>query len=73
MDSIRHFQCLPTTYVTENKKPKTILICTFMSSTMSIVFASFKHLELPYSIKISATILQIVYICMTITSVNKSL
>ena len=48
----------------------TLLICTFISSIMSIVFASFKHLELSNSIKISATILQIVYICMTTTSVN---
>ena len=46
---------------------------TFIPSTMSIVFVSFKHLELPISIKISVTIMQIVYICMTATSPNLSL
>ena len=34
---------------------------------MSIVFTSFKHPELPISIKIPVTLLQIVYICMTAT------
>ena len=32
---------------------------------MSIVFASFKHLKLPTSIKIPVTVLQVVYIYMT--------
>ena len=32
---------------------KTVLKFTSIPSTMSIVFASFKHLELPISIKIS--------------------
>ena len=47
-----------------------ILKFTFISSTMSIVFVSFKDLELPISIKIYVTILQIVYICMSGISVN---
>ena len=32
---------------------------------MTIVFTSFKHPKLPISIKISVTLLQIIYICMT--------
>ena len=51
---------------------RTILKFTFIPSTMSIVFASFKHLELTISIKIPVTILQIVYICVTATSPNLS-
>ena len=41
-------------------------------SIMAIVLASFKHLELPISIKMSVTILQIVYVCMTVLSPNLS-
>ena len=41
---MRQFQCVPTTYVTENKET----ISKF--STMSIAFVSFKHLKLPISI-----------------------
>ena len=55
------------------KVRKTLLKCTFIPSAMPISFASFKHLELPISIKISVNILQIVYICMTGTSPKSSL
>ena len=41
-----------------------------LSRIMSIVFASFKHIKLPIRIKISATMLQIVYIYMTAISLN---
>ena len=65
---MRQFQSVPTTYVTENIKT----ILKFIPSTMSIIFTSFKHLKLPISIKISVTVLQIVYVCMTATSPNSS-
>ena len=48
---------------------KIILKLTFTPSIMSIVFASFKHLKLPISIKMPVTVLQIVDICMTATAV----
>ena len=48
--SMRQFQCVPTTYVTEIKETY------FETSVMSIGFASFKHLKLPISIKIHVTI-----------------
>ena len=68
--SMRQFQRVTITYVTENKKNYYEI---YISSTMSIVFASFKHLQLPISIKIPFTILQILYICMAATSLNSSL
>ena len=42
---MRQFQCLPTTYVTENKEEN------YLEMYMSIVFSSFKHPILPISIK----------------------
>ena len=39
--SMRQLQCVPTTYVTENKE--TSFKFTLKPSIMSIVFASFKH------------------------------
>ena len=49
---------------------KTILKFTVIPSIMSLVFASFKHLKLPISIKMPITILQFVYVCMTATALN---
>ena len=49
---------------------KTILKFTFIPSIMYIVFASFKDLKLPISIKMPVTILQIVYVCITATAPN---
>ena len=54
--SMRQFQCVPTTYVTENKK--TILKFTLKPSIMPTDFASFKNLKLPISIIIPVTIPQ---------------
>ena len=51
----------------------TILKLIFLPSTMSIVFASCKHLELLISIMIPVTLLQIVYTCMTATAPNSDL
>ena len=68
--SMRQFQCVPTTCVSENKK--TVLKFTFIPSIMSLAFASFKHLKLPISIKMHVSILQIVYVCMTATTLNSS-
>ena len=50
-------------HVTENKK-------NCLPSIMSIVFASFKHLKLPISIKIPVTIPQFFCIFMTTVSLN---
>ena len=50
---MRQFQCVPTTYVTENKE--TMFKFTLKPSSMSIVFAPFKHLKLPISITIPVT------------------
>ena len=63
---MRQFQCVPTTYVSENKEEN------YLSSSMSIVLTSFKHPKLPISIQIPVTLLQIVYICMTAISRNSS-
>ena len=60
---MRQFQCVPTTYVTENKGENYLEI--HFPSNMSFVFTSFKHPKLLISIKIPVTLLQIVYICMT--------
>ena len=54
---------IPTTYISENKI--NYLEVYTLSCIMSIVFASFKHLKLPISIKIHVTLLHIIYICMT--------
>ena len=51
---------------------KTLLKFMFIPSIMSLVFASFKHLKLPISIKMRVAILQIVYACMTATALNSS-
>ena len=48
--SMRQFQCVPATYVTENKENH-LEICTY------IFFASFKHLVLPISTKIPVPLL----------------
>ena len=65
---MRQFQCVPTTYFTENKE--TSFKFKLKLSIMSIAFAYFKHLKLPISIRIPVTILQIVYICMTAIAPN---
>ena len=54
--SMRQFQCIATTYVTENKENGYKVYTE--PSIMSVVFTSFKHLKLPISIKIQ----QIVFI-----------
>ena len=46
---------------TENKEEIYFEVNT-LTSTMSIVFTSFKHPKLPISIKIHVVLLQIVYI-----------
>ena len=56
----RQLQCVPTTYVTENKEENYLEI--HFPSIMSIVFTSFKYPKLPISIKIHVILLQIVYI-----------
>ena len=48
----------------------TIFKFTFLTSTMSIVFPSFEHLEMQINIKIFDTIQHIDYICMTVISPN---
>ena len=50
----RQFQCVHTTYVTENKEE------SYLEINMSIVFTSFNHSKLPFSIKIPVTLLEIV-------------
>ena len=65
---MRQFQCVPTTYVTENKE--TIFKFTLKASIMSIGFASFKHIELPISIIIPVTISHFAYTWMTAISPN---
>ena len=52
------FQCVPTTYPTENKEENYLEIYIFLC-IMPIVFTSFKHPKLPISSKIPATLLQI--------------
>ena len=54
---------------------KTILTFTLIfnvPSIMTVVFASFKHLEQQISITMPVTILQIVFVCMTVLSSNLS-
>ena len=64
---MRQFQCVPTTYVNENKE--NYLVYTYQ---VSCPLRLFKHPKLPISIKIPVTLLQIVYICMTAISPNLS-
>ena len=64
--SMRHFQCVPTTYVTE------LFGNLHFPSIMSIVFTSIKPPKLPISIKIPVTLLQIDYIFRTAISPNLS-
>ena len=47
---------------------KHILKYIYLSIIMCIVFASFKHLKLPISIKIPVTLWQNVHICITAVS-----
>ena len=63
--SMRQFQCVPTTYVTEIKE--TYFEIYTKQATCQSAF-SFKHLNLPISIKIPVTIWQTVYIYMTAIS-----
>ena len=56
--SMRQFQCVATTYVSENKE-NCFKVYT-EPSIMSVAFTSFKHLKLPISIKIPVTLQQIV-------------
>ena len=63
--------CIPTTYVTKNKKENYLEIYIFQVSC-PLSLTSFKHPKLPISIKIPVTLLQIVYICMTAISANSS-
>ena len=49
----RQFQCISTTYVTENKEENYLRF----PSIMSIVFTSLKHPKLPVNIKILVTLL----------------
>ena len=68
--SIGQFQCVPTTYVTEIKE--FILKYTLKKYHVRWL-SSFKHLNLPISIKIPTTlscIWQIVYIYLTAISMN---
>ena len=60
------FQCVPTTYVTENKEENYIEIYIFQVS------CQLSHPKLPISIKIPVTLLQIVYICITAIFPNLS-
>ena len=59
--SMRQFQCIPATYITEIKS---ILKYTLNKYHVHLL-SSFKHLKLPISIIIPVTIWQIVYIYMT--------
>ena len=60
----RQFQCVPSTYVTENKVENYLEFYIFQVSC-PLTLTSFKHSKLPIRIKIPVTLLQIVYICMT--------
>ena len=66
---MRQLQCVPTTYVSENKETY-FEIFTNQESCTLIRFVSLKHLTLPISIKIPATVWQIVYIYLTAISPN---
>ena len=62
--SMRQFQCVPTTDVTEIKETY-FEIYIYQESCPFNSFVSLKHLKLPISSKIPVTIWQIVYIYMT--------
>ena len=62
IDSMRLFQCVPTTHVTGIKETYFETYTKQKSCPLAILF---KHLNLPISIKIPVTIWQIVYIYMT--------
>ena len=62
------FQCVPTTYVTENKEGNYLEIYIFQVSCS----LSLPLLNIPNCIKIRVTLLQIVYICMTAIIPNSS-
>ena len=62
---MRQFQCVPTTYVTENKE-NYLEIYTYQ--VLCPLSASVIHPKLPISIRIPVTLWQIVYICMTAMS-----
>ena len=66
---MRQFQCVPTAYVTKSKETY-LEIYTFQVSCP--LFCVFKHSKLPISIRISVTLPQSVYICMTAVSPNLS-
>ena len=57
--SLRQFQCVPTTSVTEIEEA--FFEIYSKTSIVPIVFASYKLLKLPISIKIPVTLPQIVY------------
>ena len=63
--SMRQFQCVPTTSVTEIKETYFEIYTKQVSCPLAF---SFKHLKLPISIKLPVTIWQIVYIYMTAIS-----
>ena len=63
---MRQFQCVATTYVTENEE-NCFKVYT-EPSIMSAVFTSFN--KLPITIKIPVTLQQIVFICMRAITSN---
>ena len=65
---MRQFQCVPTTFFTENKE--NVFEIYTEPSIMSSVSTSFKHPKLPISIKIPVTLLQNAYIFMTAVAPN---
>ena len=69
---MRQFQCVPATYVTENKKNYSVEINVYTKYHVHCL-SLLKRLKLSISIKIRVIILQIVYICMTATAPNLSL
>ena len=65
---MRQFQCVPTTYVTENKENWKFTLTKYHVHCLCV----FKHPKLTISIEIPVTLRQIVYICMTAISPNLS-
>ena len=64
--TMRQFQCVPTTYVTEHKEENYLEIYMFQVSCP----LSLPLLNIP--IKIPVTLLQSIYICMTAISLNST-
>ena len=64
---MRQFQCVPATNVTAIKETYFEI---YINKNHVHWLSSFKHLKLPISIKIPVTMLQIVYIYMTVISSN---